>query len=295
TPVEEFLNENWGTDLDKLVILTYTDTATFTGPDKDPLFDRNDEFLFMARDAGTRYSGSDAPANVDPASRLEVRLVDPLTKEEGYIYLFVQNGTLDPSAGKKYVDYKFNLLSGDYKETYTIGGSFDPEDSYITTSYYQTHFSDRWIKDRLMIPANGATAYDTINILDRHKTLLEPNNCGRTELVFSSQEGAFVTNKNGPIRAIRSYFGANSGPLDQREHFFYEQSEEVTFYLRMHSIRGIVDIMDHTRSAVGMKYKNNNNQQWIVFDGVPEAINNGRIHWEMLTGDQGTWISFSSI
>ncbi len=295
TPVEEFLNENWGTDLDKLVILTYTDTSTFTGPDSDLLFDHNDELLFMARDAGIRHSGTLAPAHVDPASKVEIRLVDPLTEDRGFIYLFRKTGNLDPSAGKKYVDYRFNLLSGDYKETYTIGGMFDPEDSYVTTSYYQTHFSDRWIKDRLMIPANGATAYDTINILDGHKTLLEPNNCGRTEVVFSSQEGAFVTNKSGPIRAIRSYFGANSGPLNQREHFFYEQSEEVTFYLRMHSIRGIVDIMDHTRSAIGMRYKNNNNPEWITFDGVPEDINNGGIQWEILTGDQGSWISFSSI
>lgn len=295
TPVEEFLNENWGSDLDMLKILTYTDTATFTGADKDPLFDHNDELLFMARDAGVRYLGVELPQNVEAGSPVEIRLVDPLTQEEGYIYLFVQDGSLDPSAGIKYVDYRFNLLSGNYKETYTIGGLFDPEDSYVTTKYYQTHFSDRWIKDRLIIPANGATAYDTINILDRHKTLLEPNNCGRTEVVFSSQEGAFVTNKSGPIRAIRSYFGANSGPLNQREHHFYEQSEEVTFFLRMHSIRGIVDIMDHSRSAIGMKYKNNNNADWITFDGVAESINTGRIIWEILTGDQGSWTSFSSI
>src|SRR5690606_11749906 len=66
TPVEEFLNENWGTDLNKLVILTYTDTATFTGPDRDLLFDDNDEFLFMARDAGVRYVGTTDPQNTVP-------------------------------------------------------------------------------------------------------------------------------------------------------------------------------------------------------------------------------------
>lgn len=295
TPVDEFLNENWGTDLDKLIILTYTDTSTFTGPDKDPLFDENDEFLFMARDAGVRYVGVEQPQNVLGDSRVEIRLVDPLTQDKGYIYLFIQDGSLDPSAGIRYVDYQFNLLSGNYKETYTIGGKFDPEDSYVTTKYYQTHFLDRWIKDKLVIIANGTAASDNPDILDRHKTLLEPNNCGRTEDVFSSQEGAFVVNKNGPIRAIRSYFGANSGPLDQREHFFYEQSEEVTFYLRMHSIRGIMDFMDHSRAAIGMRYKNNNNPNWISIDGVPETINNGRVDWELLTGDQGSWISFSSI
>jgi hypothetical protein len=294
TPVEEFLNENWGTDLHKLVILTYTDTATFTGPDKNLLFDENDEFLFMARDAGVRYFGAADPQNTVPGSKVEMRLVDPISKEVGYVYLFEQNGNLDPSAGIKYVDYKYNLLSGNYKETFTIGGKFDPENSFVTTEYYQTHFSDRWIKDGLTIPAKGATA-NAVNILDRHKTLLEPNNCGRTEVVFSSQEGAFVTNKSGPIRAIRSYFGANSGPLVQREHFFYEQSEEMTFYLRMHSIRGIVDIMDYTNSAIGMKYKNNNNPAWVTFDGIPETINNGKILWEILTGDQGSLITFSSI
>ena len=59
------------------------------------------------------------------------------------------------------------------------------------------------------------------DILDRHKNLFAPGNCGRSENTFSDGAGAIIVNKNGPVRAIRSYIGANSGTYTHREHLFY--------------------------------------------------------------------------
>ncbi len=37
---------------------------------------------------------------------------------------------------------------------------------------------------------------------------------------FSAAEGAFIVNKSGPVRALRAYIGANSGPYTGRLHVF---------------------------------------------------------------------------
>ena len=60
----------------------------------------------------------------------------------------------------------------------------------------------------------------------------------RSEDTFNDAEGAFIANKSGPVRAIRSYIGANSGPLTVRQHVFYERREDITTYLRVHAIPG---------------------------------------------------------
>src|ERR1043166_6788523 len=102
------------------------------------------------------------------------------------------------------------------------------EDSAVTTPYYREHFSDRWIHNQTQVFTAGS---DGIDILDRHQNQFAPGICSRTEDTFSNGEGAFFANKTGPVRAVRSYMGANSGPTTERDHLFYEQrhrSEEHT-------------------------------------------------------------------
>ena len=127
--------------------LVYTDAGTFVGPDPDPLFDSDDELVFMAKDAGDlRAFGSD-PVGVVPGSRIEVVIADPLTSQRGWIYLFESAGGLSPGAGVDYVSYNFNLLAGPYLTSYNTVGGPNPEDSEAVTAYYSMHFSDRWIRD----------------------------------------------------------------------------------------------------------------------------------------------------
>jgi len=268
-----------------ITLLDYTDAGTFTGPDANPLLDSDDEIVFMAKDAGSQAGSAGLPPGVVPNSGVEVTISDPLGPDVGYVYLFRRSGSLDPSAGRQYVDYQFALLSGDYLATYQIGSGPNPEDSNVTSAFYARRFADRWVQDELRIFAGLATGAD---ILDRHKNLFAPGVCGRSEDTFSAGEGAFIINKSGPVRAIRSYVGANSGPRTQRQHLFYERREDIRTFLRVHAIPGMMDFFDYSPGTTGMTYRNDLNVGGVTIDGVPDTVAIGAPAWEMVTGPQGS-------
>jgi len=276
-----------------IAVLVYADAGTYTGADTNTLFDADDELVFMAEDTGDR-----APANACyPAGTLtnvavELTVLDPLTNSTGYVYLFLCNGSLSPAAGRDYVGYQFTLLAGTYPSNYNTAKGPNPENSYASNAWYRTHFADRWIRDELDIYGGGASG---VNILDRHKNLFAPGVCSRSENSFSSGEGAFIVNKHGPVRVIRSYVGANSGPLTQREHCFYERRQDIITYLRVHAIAGMVDLYDYNTNAAGMTYFNNLNTNGVSVDGLPDTVTTGAIAWEMVTGAQGTLITIGNI
>jgi hypothetical protein len=194
--------------------LTYTDPNTFTGADPNAAVDADDEVVFMGIDGGLEAPAGQTPPAVTAGTGTKVRIFDPTgDPSPSYVYLFRQTGSLDQAAGRPYVDYDFTLLSGDYKSTYRTGAGPNPENSTISTAFYSHHFADRWIDDALRITASGASGAD---ILDRHKNLFAPGVCGRSEKTFSDGPGAMIANKSGPVRAIRSYLGANSGTYTQR-------------------------------------------------------------------------------
>ena len=285
---EACFNETWCSDLHLLKILTYTDEHSFTGPDSNPAFDADDELVFMIKDAGAKVTAGEVPGGVVENSGLEVEIIDPIDNSVGYIYLFLLDAQSNASRSKNirsYVDYNFNLISGDYRRSFSRERGPNPEKSIVSTAYYETAFSDRWVRDVLRIKADGAKPVD---LLDRQKVLFAPGVCERHEITFSYGEGAFIVNKSGPVRAIRSYMGANSGPLTQREHIFYEQQEVVNTWLRVHPIQGIMDFNDYSVEAAGMVYSNNNNKSGAEVDGNRDRLVEGKLDWELLTGDQGT-------
>jgi hypothetical protein len=273
--------------------LVYTSALTWTGDDPNPAFDSDDELAFMARDAGHFASGSSTPTGVISTSGVAVHVTDPLALGHGgYLYLFrtPAGSTLVPGANKTYVTYNFRLLSGNYKTTYSSAGP-NPENSVVTGATYAQHFADRWLTDSVRITAPGATGVD---ILDRQKVLFAPGVCVRSEDTFDasgpngSAEGAFVVNKSGPVRAIRSYVGANSGPSTQRTHIFYDRREDVVTNLRVHAIPSVMDFMDYSPAAAGMRYRNNLNTGGVTIDGNPDNPAAGTLSWEQVTGSQGT-------
>ena len=281
---------NGNTTNGSLSRLDYTDAGTFTGPDPDAALDGDDEIVFMVKDAGQAcglHAAPPAGALADTAIR--VAITDPVDATVGYVYLFEQDGTLDPGAGRQYVDYAFSLTAGDYKTKYKLGTGPNPENSTIDTDYYTRHFSDRWKLDGLSILAGSSTGVD---ILDRHKNLFAPGYCTRSEDTFSAAEGAFIVNKSGPVRALRSYIGANSGPRTQRQHVYYEQREDVTTHLRVHAIPAIMDFLDYSPEAAGMTYMNNNLQSALTIDGISDAATlpsetANAVQWELVRGEQG--------
>jgi hypothetical protein len=199
---------------------------------------------------------------------------------------------LNPGAGRNYVTYQFTLLAGTYPTNYNLAKGPNPENSIVSNAWYRTHFSDRWIRDELNLYGGGAGGLD---ILDRHKDMFGPGICTRTEDTFSLGEGAFIANKTGPVRAIRSYLGANSGPITQRDHLFYERRQDMFTHLRVHPITGLIDLYDYSTNAIGMVYFNSLNTNGVTIDGVPDTVTNGPITWEMVTGAQGTVITVSSV
>lgn len=274
-----------------VVVQAYADPSTYAGADTDTKLDANDEVVVMASDAGGQASlSAAAPAGVVASSGIDVRVTDPLAAGKvGHVYLFrraVGSG-LKPGVNKAYVSYAFSLTSGAYKTTYKFSDGPNPENTTVKTASYQRHFSDRWLGDELTVLAPGSSKVD---ILERNKFSFAPGYCGRTEDTFNDAEGAFITNKVGPVRAIRSYIGANSGPNTQREHIFYAGREDIVTYLRVHAIPGTMDFFDMSAAATGMTYRNNLNTGGVTVDGVPDAPTLGLLTWESLTGAQGSVI-----
>ena len=267
--------------------LQYADPNTFVGADSDPNVDADDEIVFMASDAGGIPAGDDAPrpAGVVAGSGIRIGLTDPRnTNERGYVYLFRASGSLDPSAGKDYVNYQFALTSGAYKTTYKRADGPNPETSKVTTATYEIQFTDRWMEVSWKVLASGASKAD---ILDGHKNQFATSTCGRSNATFADAEGAFVANIDGPVRAIRSYVGANSGPLTQRTHIMYRDREDVITNLRVHAIPSIMDYLDYSSAAVGMTYRSSTAPNGVAIDGAADSISTALPTWEAVDGPQG--------
>jgi hypothetical protein len=274
-------------------VLQYTDPDTWVGPDPNPAVDSNDEVALMARDAGDQAGTAAPPEHVDPATGVELAVTDLLDPgAESWLYLFGHDGTLDPSAGQALVDYDFTLLSGAYRDTYLRADGPNPEDSTVTTPAYSHHFSDRWVDDELHVTQGAATGVD---VLDRHRNQFGPGLCSRSEDTFSDGEGAFVANRVGPVRAIRSYLGANSGPLTQRTHVFYEARHEILTDLRVHPILGIMDVLDYAPAAAGMTYRHSAMTGTVTIDGVNDNVSGTGSSWELVRGPQGSLISSTEL
>lgn len=256
----------------------FTDPGTFVGPDSDATLDANDEVALMASDGGGPRTTSYAPAGVDPTSAVEVKISDPIDGGVGYAYLFKDTSGLDPAAGKDYVHYEFNLANGPYKTgAYnptgtTAGGGMNrgprPETSSVSTDNYRRGFTDRWYDNELRIKRGAATGVD---ILDRHDDQFDAADasCVRDQQTFSIGEGAFIVNKDGPVRVIRDFVGANSGPHVQRQHIFYDDLEVINTFLRVHPIPGVVDFFDYSAAGVGLTYENGVMTPTGVVSGTP--------------------------
>jgi hypothetical protein len=284
--------------------LMYTDPNTFTGADPKPTLDADDEIALMVNrtfglarsiddDAhGVHYTLGE-PAHVVPGSGTKIKLADPLQpNSSAWVYLFQSDGTLSPGAGATPpVRYTFKLLSGDYKTTYAIAGGPNPEDSVVTTPRYSAHFSDRWIQNELHVTAGSATGVD---ILDRHKVGFV-GTCVRTETTFSEGGGAMIANKSGPVRAIRSYLGANSGTFTQRDEVMYESRMDVVNYLRVHQVPPLRDWMDYSPAATGMTFSASTNPTGVPVDGVADSFPAAEPTWEMVSGPQGTVLNTTAV
>ena len=284
----------------------YADAKTRTGADTNRLLDSNDEIAFMARDTGARVgSGSRKAPTGTSGPSAQISVTDPIDGGRSWLYLFVSTGKRVPSAGRSYVDFDFRLLElpagKSIRDGYRYANSNNPEDTSVRTRYYSVHSTDRWMDDEIRLRSGGSTGAD---ILDREVAQATLRSCGRTELTFSgnwnrgndTDEGTFVAVKEGPIRAIRDYMGANSGPYTQRQHIYYEEREDNTIFLRVHPMLDLYAWTDFSADSVGMTYRNLRNTDGVTVDGTPddltpittEDIIGGKWVWDQLSGPQGS-------
>lgn len=284
----------------------YTDPRTWVGPDSDPAIDADDEIALMSGDAGDRsrrHGPKPKPGGVRGKRSTRVKVIDPLGGADRFLYLFeAKRGGATPAGAPDYVSYEFRLDSGEYRSTYRRRTGPNPEHSLITTPEYRAGFSDRWFFDDLVITAGGAAG---VELFDGYKFSFGPTNCGRSEATFNGArdnyggqvpgEGAFVANIDGPVRAIRSYVGANSGPLTQRTHLFYRDRHEIVTDLRVHAVPGPLLYHDLGAAAIGMTYFNSANRAGVAVDGVPDAIDPELPDWHLWSGPQGALISLDRL
>jgi len=269
--------------------LQYADPNTWVGADPDATFDRNDELVFMASDGGglVRDGEETRPAGTTGAG-VAVRFTDPTaTDQRGWAYLF-RSTNLSPGAGKDYVRYQFRLTSGAYKPTYKRADGPNPETSTASTASYRLSFGDRWDDATWRIDAGAATGVD---VLDGYKDESADGTCGRSNRTFQDAEGAFVANIDGPVRAIRSIIGANSGPKTQRTNFMYRNHQDIVTNLRVHPLPGIRDYLDLSQAARGMTYRSSTVGRAVTVDGSQDAVGTASPVWELYTGPQGSFVS----
>lgn len=268
--------------------LVYADAAMSAGADNDLGFDSNDEVALL----GSSVAGK-APSNVALPSALRgrphqwLKVRDPIGGESGYVLLGEARAgvKIDQAAGSHPLKYKFALSSGQPYSSYRRAQGPNPEASSLTTPTYSLGFSDRWMKDRLNIRAKDSNRVD---ILDMHKSMISASSCGRSERTFSDGEGAFLTNRVGPVRAIRDFIGANSGPYTERRELMYPAREDVETFLRVHAIGTVVDFLDYSAGSSGMTYRNNFNTAGVTVDGRPDSLAGGLPSWSQVSGKQGT-------
>jgi hypothetical protein len=292
----------------------YTSNATYTPADSDPSFDANDELSFLANDTGEQAGSSIAnPTGVDVTTREEVKATDPLAPSQfGYVYLFHSDTLTGGGAGTDGVKYTFSLDSGSYTGTYKMGAGslapnntwgFNPEHSTVSTPSYSQSYGDRWLNNGLGITQGGATG---ANILERTHYYVT-NTCSRSEDTFDGGannpgEGGFVVNISGPVRAIRSYIGANSYKYTVNTDIFYPDREYTVTELRGHAgLPGYGSADDFVTGTTGLAYSDPVNNG-IPIDGIPDTFtpisyttgSTAPASWQMVSGAQGSLVTVRS-
>ena len=275
-------------------VLFYADTKTYTGGDTtDPKFDNDDELVFMAKDAGDLAPASSCPGGVVQSTKCEIKVNDPLDNSTlGYVYVFRQSGGLSQGAGKDYVTHNFSYANN-YKQAYVHCAKkqtgVNPETTTIRTDNYEIGFIFRWVETVLKIFSGNASGVD---ILDRHQFTINTTGCDHTEETFSTSQGAIIAATDGPVRAIRSVIGANSGTYMQMTYLFTDCKVEYMMNFRLHPANGYHDLYDFSPAASGMKYHSNQNMGGVTINGSQDAVTTTNPNqWELITGNQGTIVS----
>ena len=264
----------YGTAPSGYTALQYADPATFVGADPNPALRRRRRAHVHGRRHG--LARARARRHRPRGTRRCRRDADPRRRSARQrrpgLHLPVPDstGTRKPAAERDYVTYDFRLDSGPYKSHVQARRRSQP----------RALDGSRPRITRSASPTAGTTTGSCfamgpptpVDVLDGFKFGFGPGNCGRSEATFNDGEGAFVANIDGPVRAIRSYVGANSGPRTERTHYFYADRDEIVTDLRVHPVPGPLLYHDLSAAGRGMTFRSSASPGGVPVDGAADNV-----------------------
>lgn len=256
--------------------------------------DANDELSFLYRDAGDR----NVMSWIDDQEshqfvRQEICLLDPLTKETRYVYLFRSHN----------VELSPNLP--DYVKHSPSGSANPGEDSIETPYYHLKHGANGLPQDLSVVAVTG----NTMDLLDRikvraHVEVFVSANITENSIVFEDGDGILI--RDGMIRAIRQldvtlnvnlgFFGTLSIDLSTPPAFYNPYSS--SFALEVPSLSNVSVTsgrlsVDLNESAMNMRMVNAKNPEpGLLVDGKPDEYDNELLddNWIFVGGSQGALV-----
>jgi len=250
------------------------------------VMDENDQLAFMITDIGDRAAPPLWPAGWLYAD--EITLTDPLTNDQGWVYLFSFTNPPDPSP-VDYVEYRLPEDRRDrmFTDNYTLGFSHEVP---ITQDYLDYK--------------------DGVNILDRMKM--------RTSFRFfyiikferneNDMKSKVWQYKDGPVRAVRmvrSSFrlvGKLQSPKVNSETLYYSNATLLPIRIKLPKMpegivnEAFVDSGGDWRNYYGWKARLNTDERWLNIDGkmdeVEKNINTEGARWFIFKGPGKAMIIF---
>ena len=279
----------------------YADTSTYVGADTSLLFDADDELSFMAKDVGGLATSSDFPERIFRGSVCLLKVIDVLDSTIlGYVYVFVQDGSLRQDANMDYVDYNFVFYpNGDTTEGQSIKEDYiacydnqnkNTENSLVNTADYEVGFISRWEETVLKIKADQAIGEDILDLRDGTSSLVQ---CIRNTKTYTTSRGTIVNAIDGPIRAIRSVMGTNSGMYNQLTIVFTASRVDYTNDFRVHNVENITssvyEFFDFNDNYRGASYSDALNPTSVIVNGNQDVINtSSQPEWAFYQSGQGS-------
>lgn len=285
--------------------LPVSDTAT------DPVagLDTNDEVAFMAADAGPAApTQARTPVGVDAVKA--VRLVDPLTQQESFVYV-MRGRTPSYDATNGYVSYERDANADTYEKSQSSYSNYGnaargtvcdaegnvvvdpatrqpvverrrPRDvATVTTDRYRYRYDGRWLMTEINIADELGGAYGP-DVVDRWKARAfqqDPESetpcCGYEEEDTNwGGSSTLLGERSGPVRTIRETWGADSGTNVIRRETFYREEMALKTYLRVHvipALDGIYAQWDYNAGRMTTFY-NAQNPQGVAIDGQNDEV-----------------------
>ncbi|MEL6941394.1 MAG: T9SS type A sorting domain-containing protein, partial [Bacteroidota bacterium] len=118
---------------------------------------------------------------------------------------------------------------------------------------------------------------------------------------FSTSRGVIVSSVDGPVRAIRSVMGTNSGIYNQQSIFFTKCRAYYRNDFRVHDattadVSQAYDMFDWSDVMNGASYSNSYNLTPVTVNGNQDNLNNNKLpEWALYEGDQGSIVINASI